>query len=370
MTSAKLNPPELQVATPAWAVPWYGVCQASGWGLVALVNVSFALSGDANLRLGFIALSLWGGALGLLLSHQWRRALKRRAVFDEGRPLPLPFLVGGVVALALVQVSLVAMGFYIWRQSSVQNGWGWLPPALAFWLFMYAAWTVFYGAVMAARRAKRFEIETLQLQLQVKDAELRALQAQINPHFFFNALNTLYGTIARENGKARRLVLRLSDLFRYSFAPDRGFIALEEEMRIVRAYLEIEELRLGPRLSVEIDVEEGALGVRVPVLSIQPLVENAVKHGVAARSGPGFVRLRAVRREGRLEVEIANSGEFGAAGEAGHGTGVGLGNVKRRLALCYGERGELKISGDRETTSVRFSVPVEDKEAAEIASSH
>ena len=213
-------------------------------------------------------------------------------------------------------------------------------------------------------------IRNSEMRALVAQAELRALQAQINPHFFFNALNTLYGTIARENGKARRLVLRLSDLFRYSFAPDRGFIALEEEMRIVRAYLEIEELRLGPRLSVEIDVEEGALGVRVPVLSIQPLVENAVKHGVAARSGPGFVRLRAVRRDGRLEVEIANSGQFGAAGEAGHGTGVGLGNVKRRLALCYGERGELKISGDRETTSVRFSVPVEDKEAAEIASSH
>ena len=200
-------------------------------------------------------------------------------------------------------------------------------------------------------------IRNSEMRALVAQAELRALQAQINPHFFFNALNTLYGTIARENGRARRLVVRLADLFRYSFAPDRGFVALEEELRIVRAYLEIEELRLGPRLSVEIEVEEGAQAVRVPVLSIQPLVENAVKHGVAARSGPGFVRLRAMRRDGRLEVEIANSGAFGAAKDAGNGTGVGLTNVKRRLALCYGDRGGLEITGDGGSTCVRFSVP-------------
>src|SRR5258708_19327823 len=109
----------------------------------------------------------------------------------------------------------------------------------------------------------------------VAQAELRALQAQINPHFFFNALNTLYGTIARENGPARRLVLRLADLFRYSFAPDRGFVALEEELRIVRAYLEIEDLRLRPRLSFEIEIDEPARSVRAPALSIPPLAENA-----------------------------------------------------------------------------------------------
>jgi hypothetical protein len=200
----------------------------------------------------------------------------------------------------------------------------------------------------------------------VAQAELRALQAQINPHFFFNALNTLYGTIARENSRARRLVVRLADLFRYSFAPDRGFVELEEELKIVRAYLEIEELRLGPRLSVEIEIDESTRRVRVPALSIQPLVENAVKHGVAARSGPGFVRLRTACSDGRLEVEVANSGAFGAAESSDAGTGVGLANVRRRLALCYGDRQALVIDGDHETTSVRFSVPVEEHEGAEL----
>jgi hypothetical protein len=209
-------------------------------------------------------------------------------------------------------------------------------------------------------------IRNSELRMLVAQAELRALQAQINPHFFFNALNTLYGTITRENGRARRLVVRLADLFRYSFAPDRGFVAFEEELRIVQAYLEIEELRLGPRLSVEIDVDEAARAVKVPALSVQPLVENAVKHGVAARSGPGFVRLRATCRDGNLEVEIANSGGFAAHGSP-DGTGTGLANVRRRLALCYGERGGLNIAGHEETTLVQFSVPVDEREGAELS---
>ncbi len=202
-------------------------------------------------------------------------------------------------------------------------------------------------------------IRSSEMQNLVSRAELRALQAQINPHFFFNALNTLYGTIARENAAARRLVTNLADLFRYSFAADRVFIRLEEEMKMVRAYLEIEELRLGKKLESRIEVDPELLGVEVPVLSIQPLVENAVKHGVAARSAGGFVRLT-IRREGRSAiVEVANSGTFGAARQPdASGTGMGMGNVRRRLALCYGESARLDMKTSAESTLVWFQVPL------------
>ena len=120
-------------------------------------------------------------------------------------------------------------------------------------------------------------------------AELRALQAQINPHFLFDALNTLYGTIDRGSFEARRLVLNLSDIFRYFLQGNRSFISLAEELRIVKAYLEIEALRLGDRLETELDVGDSALSAMIPILSIQPLVENAVKHGVAAKPDRGRV---------------------------------------------------------------------------------
>jgi two-component system LytT family sensor kinase len=200
-------------------------------------------------------------------------------------------------------------------------------------------------------------LRNTEMQALMSEAELRALQAQINPHFFFNSLNTLYGTIARENSEARKLVSNLAGLFRYSFAPDRGLIEVGEELSIVRAYLEIEQLRLGARLIAEIDVDESILLSEIPVLSIQPLMENAVKHGVASRSGTGFVRL-GIRTDSRtVTVEISNSGPFQEnSPEAGHG--VGLANVRRRLALRYGSQSHFEIGGDDETTTVRFSVPV------------
>src|SRR5580698_10934834 len=121
----------------------------------------------------------------------------------------------------------------------------------------------------------------------VSQAEMRALQSQINPHFLFNSLNTLYGTIPRESAEARRLVLNLAEVFRYFLQTERPFIRVEEEIRIVRAYLAIEELRLGERLRVEFDIDDDSLGASIPALSIQPLVENAVKHGIATRPGAG-----------------------------------------------------------------------------------
>jgi len=200
-----------------------------------------------------------------------------------------------------------------------------------------------------------------ELQALVSQAELRALQAQINPHFLFNALNTLYGTIARENAPARHLVLNLAELFRYSFAANRGLIRLAEELDIVRAYLEIEQLRLGPKLQTEIEVDDELLEIEVPVLSIQPLMENAVKHGVAPRRLGGFVRLLISKEGEMLTVEIANSGTFREPPRDDlrdeSRAGVGLANVRRRLALCYGDESTFDISSAGEITMVRFSLP-------------
>jgi two-component system LytT family sensor kinase len=195
----------------------------------------------------------------------------------------------------------------------------------------------------------------------VTQAELRALQAQINPHFLFNAFNTLYGIIARENSSARRMLLNLSEIFRYFLQSDKAFVPLEEELKIVRAYLAIEELRLGDKLRIAIDVDSDALRESVPVLSIQPLVENAVKHGVAARSQGGTVRIRAKREAEGVHIIVQDSGPGFAATAAGsrNHAGVGLDNVSRRLVLCYGSDAGLRIDSGADGTMVSFIAPCE-----------
>jgi len=208
------------------------------------------------------------------------------------------------------------------------------------------------------------QLRAAQMRNLMSQAELRALQAQINPHFLFNSLNTLYGTIGRENAEARRLVLNLSDVFRYFLQSDRTFIPVEEELRIVRAYLEIEELRLGPRLRTSIEVDGTVLKASIPALSIQPLVENAVKHGVAARTGDGFVRLAIKREQNRVAVSVSNSGECDRRILSDSGKGVGLANVRRRLALCYGEETCIELNVRDGLTTLSFALPFRSREVA------
>jgi len=202
------------------------------------------------------------------------------------------------------------------------------------------------------------EAETRRL---VSQAELRALQAQIHPHFLFNAFNTLYGIIPRHISDARRMLLNLAEVFRYFLQSEKTFVPLEEELRIVKAYLGIEELRLGDKLKISIDVDNDALRAPVPVLSIQPLVENAIKHGVAARPEGGAVHIQAKREGDSFRVLVHDTGPGFAAKTAvpENHNGVGLDNVSRRLVLCYGPDARLRIESDAGGTTVSFVGPCE-----------
>ena len=190
----------------------------------------------------------------------------------------------------------------------------------------------------------------------VSQAELRALRSQINPHFLFNALNAVYGAIPLEAAAARRMVLNLAEIFRYSLQSDKAFVPLAQEMQIVRAYLELEQCRLASRLDVQIEVDDAALQIPIPALSIQPLVENAVKHGVALRIEPGYVRIKAQCRDEELRISVENSAS-GRVTEAPV-TGVGLQNVRRRLEICYGAGAELRFSPGTEFTTVEIRIPL------------
>jgi hypothetical protein len=202
-------------------------------------------------------------------------------------------------------------------------------------------------------RARASEMQNL-----ISQAELRALQAQINPHFLFNSLNTLYGTIHRENASARQLVTNLSSLFRYVLTSERTFIRLEEEIRIVHAYLEIEQLRLGPKLETRLEIDDDVLEVDIPVFSIQPLVENAVKHGVATRQGSGYVEIAIHRTGDAVSVVVSNSGPFRMRAQSEDGAGIGLANVRKRLSLCYGPASRIAVDSGADYTSISFTFPI------------
>jgi hypothetical protein len=214
-------------------------------------------------------------------------------------------------------------------------------------------------ARVVAEEVQRFR--SVEMQRLVSEAELRALHSQINPHFLFNALNTIYGIIPREAAAARRTVLNLADIFRYFLQSDKILIPLSEELKIVKAYLEIERLRLGPRMQTVIQVDIEAEHTMIPILSVQPLVENAIKHGLSMRSDEGWLKLTAKAADSRLTIMVEDSGS-GPRNASDlvrqKGAGVGLANVTRRLQLCFGPDAGVNMEQGDFGTRVQFSVPL------------
>ena len=209
------------------------------------------------------------------------------------------------------------------------------------------------GADVIGEQLEQYrDLETRRL---VAQAELRALQSQIHPHFLFNALNALYGIIPKEARGARETVLNLADIFRYFLETKKTLVPLQEEMHIVKAYLEVERLRLGDKLRVEIDVTPEAGAIPIPILSIQPLVENAVKHGIAPQASGGVIQIHAgVDPHGALLISVRDSGPgFSKSNRAG----VGLENVERRLDLCYGGEARLIVESSASGTAVSVRIP-------------
>ena len=265
-----------------------------------------------------------------------------------------------------------------------RNSMAWAEVSVPLRLGAGEAWILLLGTRQAGRRYLSEDLADLdrlaaeiighierrrrgELQRLVSQAELDTLRAQINPHFFFNSLNALYGVIPRSAAEARKTLLSLVDIFRYLLQGKRQFVPLEEELKIVEAYLRIERLRLGRRLTTEINVSDEARPFTVPVLSIQPLVENAVKHGVSVKPEGGIVRLEARILDGVLHVEVCDDGPGFAVHES-RGNGHGLLNVRRRLQLCHGAEAELTVRSSPAGTTASLLLPALKYHSIEIAS--
>ncbi|MDR7362821.1 sensor histidine kinase [Nocardioides marmoribigeumensis] len=176
------------------------------------------------------------------------------------------------------------------------------------------------------------------------EAEVRALRAQISPHFIYNSLNAIASFVRTDPGKARELLLDFADFTRYSFRRHGEFTTLAEELRSIERYLVLEQARFGDRLRVSLQVDPEVLGVTVPFLCLQPLVENAVRHGLESREGPGLVEIVAVNRDQEAVISVEDDGvgedpEHVRQVLAGtsDSDSVGLGNVDGRLRSAFGD---------------------------------
>jgi len=198
-------------------------------------------------------------------------------------------------------------------------------------------------------------------------ARLDALNAQINPHFLFNTLNTIINCSRTNPERARRLLIHLSEFFRKSMKPKKHFVTLEEEMDFVHTYLILEKARFGHNLQITQEIDQDLLQAQIPALSIQPLVENAIKHGLTPKEGIKSLKLSATTEDKDMVIEVSDNG-VGIPQELlgkilkpgyGSGNGVGLSNVNQRLIGFYGKEYALKVESHlKEGTTITIRVPL------------
>ncbi|MYN42807.1 sensor histidine kinase [Duganella sp. FT109W] len=329
---------------------WYWLFQLAGWGFLPLM--SFTLG--AWRVPGLMWVMAWGAVSGVLITDLWHRLLKLR--MRNGQHTSWKRVGVAVLVLGTIHTCVQYVGYLVFQSDVVARGFAWVPGALLSWWAIYLVWNIFYMAVISLRRANRAESEALRLEVAAKDAELRALQAQVNPHFFFNSMNSVRALIYEEPDAAAQMIDQLASVMRYALQSGHyETVPLAAEMEAVQAYLAIEKIRFEERMRVSVDIGIGLDQVRIPPMALQTLVENAVKYGVEASPTGSEIRIRAQRMDnGAVHIEIAN---LGAIIPFANSTKVGLVNTRKRLLLALGDNAQLDLSENSGWVRATMTLP-------------
>ena len=334
-------------------------------------QLSTGVSWHAVLHSSLVTWYMWGPLAVLVFG------LAKRFPVDDGRWwVRLSLHVFCAAAVALLHTSLCASWFWLFgHESAGAPGW-WL--AFQRWFVWFFYWDVLiYTAVLGFVHATDYywrlrerELHASQLETQLNRARLDALRMQLNPHFLFNSLNAVSELVHENPLLADRVITQLAALLRAVLdESNKSEVTLKEELDFVKKYLEIEQVRLGERLTVRIEADPATLDWYVPSLILQPLIENAVRHGIARCEGAGIVEVSASCREDKLDLQIRDSGSGVAEQDSGSGTlGVGLSNVRARLAHHYGEDFRLELGTSAAGGYLaRILIPVRTSPAEEAA---
>ena len=239
-----------------------------------------------------------------------------------------------------------------------------IPLLIGIGVLLYLLAVALFYVLIAQEESREAEQHAMEARVLARDAELRALKAQVNPHFLFNSLHSISALTSSDPKRAREMCIALADFLRSTLGlGEKELIPLEEELSLIHSFLAVEKIRFGARLQMEEQVERQVLDCMVPPLILQPLVENAVSHGIANLTDGGWIRLHAAEHSAEqaagssLSIELENS--FDPEAPARRRGGVGLANVRRRLDTRYGSSASFAVEKNGGSFHVSLVLPAE-----------
>ena len=337
----------------------YWLCQITGWSLYTMSTILLSAAfGVYSLR--NLASQVLSCSIGLILTHLFRIYVRRYGWLQLSLPSLVPRIVFVCVFGAIVwMLMMMPILMFVFQDLNLPT----VKPAIVFvtvfnWSATLFIWSLIYFGFHSVENYKKTEVEKWKLEAAVKDAELRALKSQMNPHFIFNCLNNLRGLIIEDPERAQTVVTQLAGILRYSLqAGDRETVTLEEELQTVSDYLALEAVRLEERLQVKMDIDPESLKISVPAMLVQTLVENGIKYGVATLPKGGEISLTSQLNASMLKLQVTNSGQFN---ETSGSNGVGLKNSRERLKLLFGEAASVTVENtSSDSVTAKVEIPIE-----------
>jgi two-component system LytT family sensor kinase len=323
---------------------YYWWCQIGGWGFLALIMILLSSISDQKIstkileQLGLIVFS------GILTTHLFRWVIRKFNWLMLPIEKIMPKLIIGILVVCVIN-SLIRIGAVNFLDLSTSKkkldfSTRLLATTLENGLFIIP-WTLIYYFYHYIEKSRKQQLDTLKLEALVKELELKTIKSHINPHFIFNALNSIRALIDENPSRARTAITELSNILRSSMQAEKlETVTFEKELNIVKDYLALEHIRFEDRLQIEYDIDEETLNQPIPPMMLQTLVENAIKHGISKQVKGGQVKIISDFRNEFHELVIQNSGHLNGSM---NGDGFGLASTKNRLQLLFGPKASFNI---------------------------
>ena len=337
----------------------YWLCQLGGWGLVGFSMLFFAVTMMQKLSLENTVRIFVYVSGGIISTHLLREYIKRSGWLLLPIEKMITRLILAILITSAVYSILVITSFEIFALGGKEKiDWAsrFFGSIINSGIFI-TPWTLIYYFYHFIEKSRRQQLDTLKLEAMVKELELKTIKSHINPHFIFNALNSIRALIDENPSRARDAITELSNILRSSMQAEKlEIVPFEKELNIVKDYLALEHIRFEDRLRVEYDIDEDTLDQPVPPMMLQTLVENAIKHGIGKQVSGGVIKIVSDFKGDYHELIVQNSGQLGTQR---NDDGFGLSSTRNRLQLLFGEKSKFYIiQWNEEVVEAKVQIPV------------